>query len=42
MLSFDFGGMPEVLVRRSMKQFAAEVAPAFAGEGADSRAQVGS
>jgi len=28
-LSFDFGGMPEVLVRRSMKQFAAEVAPAF-------------
>ncbi len=28
-LSFGFGGMPEVVVRRSMKQFAQEVAPAF-------------
>ena len=28
-LSFGFGGMPEMMVRRSMKQFAAEVAPAF-------------
>ncbi len=29
MLSFGFGGMPEMMVRRSMKRFAAEVAPAF-------------
>ncbi len=28
-LSFGFGGMPELMVRRSMKRFAAEVAPAF-------------
>ena len=28
-LSFGFGGMPEMMVRRSMKRFAAEVAPAF-------------
>ncbi|HEY5625180.1 MAG TPA: LLM class flavin-dependent oxidoreductase [Dehalococcoidia bacterium] len=30
-LSFGFGRMPEMMVRRSMKQFAAEVAPAFTG-----------
>lgn len=30
--SFDFGGMPEMAARRSMKLFAAEVAPAFQGE----------
>ncbi|MCI0813702.1 MAG: LLM class flavin-dependent oxidoreductase [Chloroflexi bacterium] len=28
-LSFGFGGMPEMMVRRSMKRFATEVAPAF-------------
>jgi alkanesulfonate monooxygenase SsuD/methylene tetrahydromethanopterin reductase-like flavin-dependent oxidoreductase (luciferase family) len=27
--SFDFGGMPEMMVRRSLKMFAAEVAPHF-------------
>jgi alkanesulfonate monooxygenase SsuD/methylene tetrahydromethanopterin reductase-like flavin-dependent oxidoreductase (luciferase family) len=32
--SFDFGGMPEMVARRSMKLFAAEVAPAFQGKGA--------
>jgi alkanesulfonate monooxygenase SsuD/methylene tetrahydromethanopterin reductase-like flavin-dependent oxidoreductase (luciferase family) len=32
--SFDFGGMPEMVTRRSMKLFAAEVAPAFQGKGA--------
>lgn len=30
-LSFGFGGMPEMMVRRSMKLFATEVAPAFTG-----------
>jgi alkanesulfonate monooxygenase SsuD/methylene tetrahydromethanopterin reductase-like flavin-dependent oxidoreductase (luciferase family) len=29
-LSFGFGGMPEMMVRRSMKRFAADVAPSFA------------
>lgn len=29
MCSFDFGGMPEMMVRRSLKLFAAEVAPIF-------------
>ncbi|MEX0683798.1 MAG: LLM class flavin-dependent oxidoreductase [Dehalococcoidia bacterium] len=28
---FDFGGMPEMMVRRSMKLFATEVAPEFQG-----------
>jgi len=31
-LSFGFGGMPEMMVRRSMKQFAAEVAPVFTSD----------
>ncbi|HEY5640387.1 MAG TPA: LLM class flavin-dependent oxidoreductase [Dehalococcoidia bacterium] len=39
-LSFGFGGMPEMMVRRSMKQFAKEVAPAFGG--ASAVAQAGS
>jgi alkanesulfonate monooxygenase SsuD/methylene tetrahydromethanopterin reductase-like flavin-dependent oxidoreductase (luciferase family) len=29
--SFDFGGMPEMMVRRSLKLFATEVAPPFCG-----------
>ena len=37
-LSFGFGGMPEMMVRRSMKQFATEVAPAFTGSTAVARA----
>ena len=37
-LSFGFGGMPEMMVRRSMKQFAAEVAPAFTGSAVVARA----
>ncbi len=37
-LSFGFGGMPEMMVRRSMKRFATEVAPVFTSSTSVTRA----